>query len=123
MPMKVLAGGASASDPEVSPLLAPDLTGYPPAVIINAAFDPLRNEGEAYGMRLRDAGVPVVVRRQRGMLHGFMNMTGMSRDAHEAALVAAVTLAAVVGTTGRGGSPADPVDRVVEHRDEPVMLP
>jgi acetyl esterase len=95
----VLAGGADASNPEVSPLLAPDLTGHPPAVVITAAFDPLRDEGESYGMRLRDAGVPVVMRRQPGMLHGFMNMTGISRDAHEAALVAAGSLAALLGTT------------------------
>jgi acetyl esterase len=95
----VLAGGADAGNPEVSPLLAPDLAGHPPAVIITAAFDPLRDEGEAYGMRLRDAGVPVVMRRQQGMLHGFMNMTGISRDAHEAALAAAGTLAALLGTT------------------------
>ena len=104
----VLAGGADAGNPEVSPLLAPDLAGHPPAVIITAAFDPLRDEGEAYGMRLRDAGVPVVMRRQQGMLHGFMNMTGISRDAHEAALAAAGTLAALLGTTRSGGSETRP---------------
>ncbi len=117
----VLGGGASISNPEVSPLLAPDLTGHPPALIITAAFDPLRDEGEAYGMRLRDAGVPVVLRRQRGMLHGFMNMTGISRDAHEAAVAAAGTLSGLLGTTGPG-SRANPVDRVAEHRGEPGTL-
>jgi acetyl esterase len=77
-------------------LLAHDLKGLPPTLIITAAFDPLRDEAEAYAARLSEAGVPVLLRRIPGMLHGFFNMTGMSRDAHGAVLATAGSLAALL---------------------------
>ena len=60
-------------DPLVSPLLAEDLTGLAPAYVAVAGHDPLRDEGEDYALRLAEAGVPVTVRRHRGLVHPFCN--------------------------------------------------
>lgn len=66
--------GLERTDPLVSPLLAQDLTGLPPALVITAGFDPLRDEGEQYAAKLREAGVAVDHRLMTSMIHAFLNL-------------------------------------------------
>jgi acetyl esterase len=80
------------SDPRASILLADDLTGMPPTYLVTAGFDPIRDEGEMYARRLADAGVPVVLRRQPDLVHGFVNMIGLSRRCRAAVAEAAGAL-------------------------------
>ncbi|WP_433755169.1 alpha/beta hydrolase [Nocardia sp. CA-135398] len=80
-----LASDADAENPYAAPPRAADLSGLPPAYIITAEFDPLRDEGEAYGRRLRDAGVETVTVRYDGQFHGFFSMADNLSDAKEAA--------------------------------------
>lgn len=67
-----LSDPAQATDPRVSPLLAADFAGLPPSYIAISGFDPLRDEGEAYARRLREAGVAVALRRHPDLIHGII---------------------------------------------------
>ena len=67
-----LNSGADPADPFVSPIKRRDLGGLPPALVITAEHDPLRDEGELYGRRLREAGVQATVSRYAGANHGFV---------------------------------------------------
>jgi acetyl esterase len=72
-----------AKNPYASPLMAEDLSGLPPAVVMTAEFDPLRDEGEAYAARLAEAGVPVKQKRWLGHVHGSASMTALVPSARE----------------------------------------
>jgi acetyl esterase len=82
----------AARDPHASPLLAEDLGGMPRTHLAIAGFDPLRDEGLAYGRRLEEAGVEVDLAVHEGLLHGFANMTGVSRTSTAAMRRAAEAL-------------------------------
>jgi acetyl esterase len=79
-----LADESQAANPHAAPLLAPDLDGLPPALVITAEYDVLRDEGERYVERLRAAGVPARVSRYEGVHHRFAEMIGILDQASQA---------------------------------------
>jgi acetyl esterase len=72
---------AELTDPLASPLNATSLAGLPPAMVVTAEFDPLRDEGELYARRLAEAGVRTELRRYAGQVHGFLGMLTITDDA------------------------------------------
>ena len=101
---------AMGHEPLASILRAPDLSSLPPAYVATAGFDPFRDEGEEYGLRMREAGVPVAIRRHPRLIHTFANLTDVSRSARTAMAEAAGALrmglsAPVPASLGLGAAP------------------
>jgi acetyl esterase len=103
-----LPDASQANDPEVSPLRAPDLEGLPPALVVTAGHDPLRDEGEAYARRLEEAGVPVIPSWYEGQIHGFLRLPAQIPRAWEAIDEVASSVWAALAGPGRGGPPPVP---------------
>jgi acetyl esterase len=85
-------------DLRLSPLLETDFTGLPPAFVLTAGFDPLRDEGRAYANRLIDAGVKTTYVNYPGTVHGFFSLTRFLQQGIKANDEAAGVLAAFFGT-------------------------
>ncbi len=76
-------GDAGRLEPKASPLLAHSLAGLPPALVVTAELDPLRDEGEAYANALQEAGVATTLHRYDGMPHMFFQLSAISGDAQK----------------------------------------
>jgi acetyl esterase/lipase len=90
-----LSNESDAANPYACPLRAKSLAGLPPALVITAEFDPLRDEGEMYAARLREAGVKAGSVRYDGMIHGFFSMAGFLEQGRNALALAAAELRSV----------------------------
>ncbi len=95
-----LADPKDARDPHAAPLRAPDLHGLPPALVVTAEYDPLRDEAERYAARVREAGVPTEMVRYAGMNHGFFFWPGVVDAAGTALDAASAWLGRAFATGG-----------------------
>ena len=90
---------ADYDDWRYSPIRAADLSGLPAAIVLTAEFDPLRDQGEAYALRLQEAGTPTQALRADGLFHGFFGMHPFLPPAREPWEIAVAGLRAAFGTT------------------------
>jgi acetyl esterase len=94
-----LTSPADRTNPDSAPLLAADHSGLPPAYIVVAEYDPLRDDGFAYADKLRAAGVPVTVKHYEDQLHVFFTMVNVMESADEAVADVGKAIKAAVGAT------------------------
>ena len=99
-----LSSAEDSKRPYASPLRAEDLRGLPPAMVMTAECDPMRDEGEMYAARLKAAGVAVTHTRYQGMIHAFVNFAGMVDVAKRALADASAGLRAAFGTANASKS-------------------
>ena len=95
-----LTDPSEAANPYVSPLRAHDLANLPPALVVTAEYDPLRDEGEYYAEKLRAAGTPTITSRWDGMNHGFFFWVGRVDKAGEAMAESCRWLRRIFGERG-----------------------
>ena len=107
---------ADRSNPKASPLLAQDLSALPPATIITAENDPLRDDGRLYADKLSKAGVPVSYHHYSGVMHGFFGLAGILPKAKDAVQQAAANLRVAfadpdedVDLSGPAGAESQPI--------------
>lgn len=91
---------SAAGDHRASPGLAEELWGLAPAIVVTAGFDPLRDQGDDYARRLREAGVEVLHRCEDEMCHSFTALAGLSRAARQASARVADDVASAIGDAG-----------------------
>ena len=101
-----LRGEDDKLDPLASPLLAADLGGLPPAFVLTAECDPIRDEGEAYAERMKAAGVEVQVKRYPGMPHGFFSYGAALTVGKQAFADSVVALGGAFGMAERSAGSA-----------------
>ncbi|HWA38788.1 MAG TPA: alpha/beta hydrolase fold domain-containing protein, partial [Burkholderiales bacterium] len=95
------AGPRDREDWRASPLLAASLARLPPALVITAGFDPLRDEGNEYAARLKAEGVAVTLRQYDDMVHGFVLFGGVVDAANEAVRECCAALRGAFGQAQR----------------------
>jgi acetyl esterase len=94
---------ADRRNPYAAPYYAKDHRGLPTAMIITAECDPLRDQGEAYADKLRDAGVPVMLKRYDGMIHPFVSLAGIVDGGRVAIAEAAAAVREALNATTPAG--------------------
>jgi acetyl esterase len=107
------------ADPWVSPALNPQLAGLPPALVLTAGFDPIRDDGLGYTQLLREAAVPVELLHYPGQFHGFVNFDGVLRSARDALERIGTALRAALRPAV--GQPAPAVNRTLEITITPAL--
>jgi acetyl esterase len=93
-----LSRSEDSKNPYACPVNAKALSGLPPAFVITAEYDPLRDEGEAYAARLSEEGVSTILKRYDGVTHGFFGMPALLEKSKVAIQDSAAALRNAIGT-------------------------